>query len=105
MAEPTKLAVVGITLSVDFGDKEYGKGVGSFMNVSAKVPGPDGIPFENIDDVISSGLDMYFVAWKTLLGSRFAAGIIDAATFKDTLQKTTLRMEMVRKYLRKGVTV
>ena len=74
------------------------------MNLQAKSSSPDGVPLEDLDKIVSDGLDMYFAAWQTLLGSRFAAGIIDAATFKDTLQKTTLRMEMVRKYLRKGVT-
>jgi hypothetical protein len=102
MADPKQLAVVGITVSVDFGDKEYGKGLGSFMNVSAKVPDPDGIPLEQLDDVISNGLDLYFAAWKTLLGTRFATGVIDAATFKQTLQNSELRLDKVRKYLRKG---
>lgn len=103
-SNPKQLSIVGITLSVDFGDKEYGKGVGSFMNISAKVPDPDGIPIEKIDDVITSGLDLYFATWKTLLGTRFATGVIDAKTFKQTLQDSTLRLEMVRKFLRSGVS-
>jgi hypothetical protein len=107
MADPTygrpQLVLTGLTISAEFSDKEYGKGSGNFMNISAKAPDP-GIPMENIDEVVMSGLDMYFAAWKTLLGTRFATGIIKAAEFKQALQDATLRLESVRKFLRSGVS-
>lgn len=67
------------------------------MNISAKAPD---LPMEAIDDVISDGLDMYFAAWSTLLGTRFATGIIKADEFKQRLADTQSRLAMVRKYLR-----
>lgn len=93
------LAITGITISAEFADKEYGKGSGNFMNISAKAP-EQGIPLEGIDEVIDNGLDLYFAAWKTLLGTRFATGIINAQAFKQTLADSQKRLDMVRKFLR-----
>lgn len=95
------LAITGITISAEFSDKEYGNGSGNFMNISAKAPD---LPLDQINEVISDGLDLYFAAWSTLLGTRFATGIIPAAEFKQRMADTQQRIEMVRKYLRKGAT-
>ena len=94
--------ITGITVSVSFSDKEYGKGSENFMNASAKW-GEDAPTFEELDKVIDSGLELYFTAWKTMMGTRFATGTIDAEQFKTTLQNSELRMEMVHKYLARGV--
>jgi hypothetical protein len=94
--------ITGITVSVSFSDKEYGKGSENFMNASAKW-GEDAPTFEQLDTVIDRGLELYFTAWKTMLGSRFATGNMGAANFKKLLADSELRMEMVRKYLAKGV--
>lgn len=98
----TKPSISAVTVSVDFGDKEYGNGSNSFMNISARFPEP-GVPLEELDDVIDQGLDMYFAAWKTMLGSRYATGILAPADFKAMLEATTKRIALVRKHLRKPI--
>ena len=95
--------ITGITVSVSFGDKEYGKGLESFENVQAKWSESNAPTIDNLDEVIDSGMELYFAAWKTMLGTRFATGLIDAETFKTTLQNSELRLASVRKFLRKGV--
>lgn len=95
--------ITGITVSISFGDKEYGKGSESFENIQAKWSESQAPGLDKLDEVIDSGLDLYFAAWKTMLGTRFATGVIDAETFKTTLRNSELRLESVRKFLRKGV--
>ena len=95
------LAITGITISAEFSDKEYGNGSGNFMNISAKAPD---VPLESIDDVISDGLDMYFAAWKTLLATRFATGIIKADELKQRISDSEQRLASVRKFLRNHPT-
>ncbi len=95
------LAVTAITISAEFGDKEYGKGSESFMNMSAKMPAP--VPLENLDDVIVDGLDMYFACWQTLLASRYATGVINAEEFNKRLEASQKRLKMIRKFYKKEV--
>jgi hypothetical protein len=97
------LTITGITISAEFGDKEYGKGHESFMNMSAKVPAPDGIPLEQIDGVIVDGLDMYFACWQTLLASRYATGQINADEFNKRLEASNKRLKMIRNFYKKEV--
>jgi len=104
MNEKRNLVITGVTVSAEFGDKSYGNGQGSFMNVSTKCPDHDGVPLDKIDDVITDSLDAFFACWKTLLATRFAAGIINAAEFKKTLQDAELRLEKVRKFLRREIS-
>lgn len=97
------LAITGITISADFGDKEYGKGSESFMNMSAKVGGTEGVALTEIDGVIVDGLDMYFACWQTLLASRYATGVIKAEEFNLRLEATQKRIKMIRKFYQKEV--
>ena len=91
--------ISGLTVSVDVGDKEYGNGQSCFMNIQGRYP-DSGQPIEEIIDVVADGLDMYFAAWRALLGGRFATGKITKEEFKDTLAAVTLRIDKTRQYLR-----
>jgi len=95
------LRIKEITVSVQFADKEYGKGVESFHCLKADYPIP--VELSKIDNIIDDSLDLFFSAWKTMLGTRFATGLINAETFKTTLQNSELRLEKVRKYLSREV--
>lgn len=74
------------------------------MNMSAKVPSPEGVLLENIDDVIVDGLDMYFACWQTLLASRYATGVINADEFNKRLEASQKRLKQIRKYYKKEVS-
>jgi hypothetical protein len=97
------LAITGITISADFGDKEYGKGSESFMNMSAKISEPNGTPLKDIDGVILDGIDLYFACWQTLLASRWATGVIPADEFNKRLDATRKRIQKVRKLYEKEI--
>lgn len=94
-----KPIITGVTVSVDVGDKEYGNGQSSFMNIQGRYPDA-GQPIEEIIDVVTDGLDMYFAAWRTLLAGRFAVGKITSEEFRDTLAAVSLRIDRIQKYLR-----
>lgn len=97
----SQIQINGITISVDIGDKEYGKGQNAFMNIQGKYP--DGLPIEGLEDVMQDGLDMYFAAWRTILAGRYSSGQLSGTEFKEALAATTTRVEKIRKYLRKPV--
>ena len=92
-----KPQVTGVTISVDFGDTSYGAGTKCFGSLTAKFPEPT----SELDQVVDEGLDLYFAAWKTLLAGRFAAGVIDADTFRAQFAATTERIEKIHKFLRR----
>ena len=92
MAKPV---ITGVTLSLEFGDTEYGKGSKSFMNIQSRYP--DGT--ENLDEVASDGLDLYFTIFKTLIASRYASGLLEPAEFKTLLADTATRVDRVRKHI------
>lgn len=94
-----KPTIISTTVSVEFGDKEYGRGSSSFMNLTARYPEP-GAPVEEIEDVMMQGLDSYFAAWKTLMAGRFAVGTIGGTEFKEHLAKAEGRIQKVRKYIK-----
>lgn len=94
-----KPIISGVTVSVDVGDKEYGNGQSCFMNIQGRYP-DSGQPFEELIDVVTDGLDMYFAAWRTLLAGRFATGKITSDEFKETLAAVSLRIEKTRRYLK-----
>jgi hypothetical protein len=96
----SKPAIFGTTISIEFGDKEYGNGSQAYMNLQGRYPEP-GKPIDELDDVIIDGLDMYFAAWKSLLAGRYASGVIDGKTFKEQLAATTAKFEKVRNFLKR----
>ncbi len=96
--------ITGITLSVSFGDKEYGKGSESFLNASMKWNDSEALTLDKVDNVIIDGLDLYFAVWQTLLASRFATGIIDAEEFNKRLEASQKRLTMIRNYYKKEIS-
>ena len=58
----SKPEIVGITVSIEISNKNYGNGTASFMNLQGKYPDP-----ATLDDVLVDGLEMYFSAWRSLL--------------------------------------
>lgn len=95
--------ITGITLSVSFGDKDYGKGSESFMNASLKWSETEAPTLEKLDEVIVDGLDSYFACWQTLLASRYATGVINADEFNKRLEASQKRLKMVRKFYKKEI--
>jgi hypothetical protein len=94
-----KPIITGVTVSVDVGDKEYGNGQSCFMNIQGRYPEPSQ-PIEELIDVVTDGLDMYFAAWRSLLAGRFATGKISKEEFKTTFATVALRIEAARRYLK-----
>jgi len=97
-----KPVITGVTVSVDFADKEYGNGNGSFANIQARYPEP-GKPIEELNDVVDQSLDLYFACWKSLMSSRYATGVIASKDYTSAMEAATKRIEMVRNFLRKKV--
>ena len=97
----SKPLISGVTVSVNFGDKNYGSGSDSFMNLKADYD--PGVPPENLDDVVDQGLDLYLAAWKTLLSARYATGVIVPDDYKKLLEASIKRIALVRKFLRKSI--
>lgn len=96
------LAIHGVTVSVDWGDKSYGNGNGRFMSVSAKVPdGSAGLPLDQIDEVMQDGAEMYLTAWQTLMQTRYATGEITAADYKQQTAAFLIRIERIRQLYQK----
>jgi hypothetical protein len=96
--------ITGITLSVNFGDKEYGKGSDSFMNASLKWEDSEAPTLLQLDDVIIDGLDLYFAVWQTLLASRYTTGVINAEEFNKRLEASQKRLKMIRKFYKKEIS-
>ena len=72
MTDKIKPVITGVTVSVDFADKEYGNGSGSFANMQARYP-EAGLPLEQVDQCMLDGLDLYFNCWKTIWARRFCS--------------------------------
>lgn len=93
----SKAEVTGVTVSVEFGfEGDYGKGTKSFTSVQAKYPEPN----QDLNAVISDGLDLYFSAWKTVLAGRCATGLMKGTDFKELLAVVTNRVDKVHMMLR-----
>ena len=91
------LSIHSLTVSVDFGDKVYGKGNGRFMSVSAKVPdNSPGIPLDQSGEVMVDGVEMYLTAWQTLMQTRYASGEIDGNEYKRQTAAFLVRIEKIR---------
>ena len=95
----SKLLINGVTVSVSFSDKEYGKGQEFFQNISAKTPDA-GIPMEELSDVVDQSLDLFFAAWKAVLTNRVVVGSLKGPEYKTALNKAELRIEKIRRYLK-----
>ncbi len=93
------LAITGLTLSIEFGDTQYGAGSKSFMNLQAHVPAGDGIPLDNPNEAISAGLDMYCTAWMTLMMGRLAARVINKEEFDKGMERIRERIAKLKQRL------
>lgn len=93
------LQVTGMTVSVDFGDTEYGKGTKSYMSLSARCPEGEQIPIESTDAIINAGLDMYLTAFETMMAARCAAGTIKGDELKTFIPKMKERVKRLKALL------
>lgn len=92
----SKPVITGITVSIDIANKEFGNGSASFMNIQGKYPDP-----ATLDDVLVDGLDMYFAAFKSLLASRYATGLLSGPEFKDIGTKAEAKYGKIKVFLMK----
>lgn len=91
------LSVHSVTVSVEFGDKDYGRGNGRFMSAFAKVPeGHPGQPLDDPEPVIQDGIDLYFAAWQSLMQTRAATGEIGLRDYAMETAAFRLRLNRVR---------
>lgn len=89
--------ITGVTVSLEMGyEQEYAKGTKSFISLQGKYPDPS-----SIDEALIDGLDMYFAAFKSLLASRAATGVIGGKEFKETLAAVEARLAKVKGVLAK----
>ena len=96
------LTIHGVTVTCDFGDKNFGNGNGRFMSLSSKLPeGTPGIPLTELDGIMADGLDMYFTAWATLMQTRYASGELNAQQFKEQIAAYRVRIENIHRLLHK----
>lgn len=91
-----KLEIVGVTVSVDISDKNYGNGTQSFMNIQGRYPDP-----ATLDDALTDGLEMYFASWESLLASRYATGSMAGPDFKKAIEEAKIKVQKVRNFLAK----
>jgi hypothetical protein len=96
------LSIHGVTVSVDFSEKNYGSGNGRFLSASSKVPGDsEGIPLDKADEVMSDGVELYFTAWQTLMQTRFATGEITGSDYKRQTAAFMVRIERIQALYKK----
>jgi hypothetical protein len=93
-----QLKITGVTISVDFGQKEYGTGTNSFMNMKAEAS--EGIPIEQMDDVVNESLDMFAACWRTLLLGKIASSQLKGTEGKEQIEILMRRVEKVRKLIK-----
>lgn len=87
------LTIHGVTVSVDFGDKNYGNGNGRFMSASTKVPETaEGI---SADTAMRDGIELYLTAWQTLMQTRYATGDLSLDDYKTQTAAFLLRIERI----------
>lgn len=96
----SKLGITGVTLSIEFGDTEYGAGTKSFMNLQARIPDGEPVPVDNASQIIDEGLMMYFTAWKTLMAGRASCGVIKRTDFEEFHGKVVKRVALVQEFLK-----
>src|SRR6202453_5078870 len=96
--------ISGVTVSVSFSDKEYGKGHEFFQNVSAKAA-PDmnneGYLLERADEVVLESITLFFTAWQGVLTQRLVAGHIKGDEYKTLLGACAARLDNVKRFLNK----
>lgn len=100
----SELAIHGVTVSVDFGDKQFGNGNGRFMSASTKVP--DDAVGKSPDQAMKDGLELYFTAWQTLMQTRCATGEISGTDYKLQTADFLLRIARIGEIYKaiKGMT-
>ena len=97
----SNLVIKTVTISLEVADKEYGNGTSRFFNLKGSYQ-DGGVPLEEIGTVVDDSLILFSAAWKSLLGSKFAQGMLNGETLKGELDKVIRRTEKVRQFLNKG---
>ena len=92
----SKPEIVGITVSIEVSNKNYGNGTASFMNLQGKYPDP-----ATLDDVLVDGLEMYFSAWRSLLAGRYATGEMTGKELKLAVDEALPKLDKIRSFLLK----
>lgn len=87
------LTIHGVTVSVDFGDKNYGNGNGRFMSASTKIP--EGAEGMSPDQAMKDGVELYLTAWQTMLQTRYATGEINLDEYKTQTAAFLIRIERI----------
>ena len=93
-----KPVILGVTVSVDIADKDYGNGSGSYCKIEPRYPDA-GMPVEEIDQCVGDSIELLFRCWKSIMLARYTSGIITTAAFKAAMDGAVLRLEKARKYL------
>jgi hypothetical protein len=93
------LIIQSVTISIELADKEYGNGIGRFLNLKGSYQ--DGVTLEGVGSVIEDSLDMFLAAWKSLLCSKFAHGCMGGKDLKAKFEDAVAKTEKVKSYLRR----
>jgi len=94
------LVVNTLTISLEIADKEFGNGMSRFVNLKGRYE-DGGVSIEELDSVIVDSLDLFCSAWKSLLGSKFAQGVLSGNEYKTKLDEIIRRTKRVKEYLKK----
>jgi hypothetical protein len=90
------LGITGVTLSIEFGDTNYGAGTKSFFSLHARAPEGDPIPLDSPNEAIAAGLDMYLTAWTTLMNGRLAVRTVTKEEFDKGMEKVKERIAKLK---------
>lgn len=95
-----RLSITGMTLSLDIKDLSYGAGQSRFFNMKAEVPeGMEGLPFDNLQDIVDQSLDMHLAMWESLNIAKYAAGETTGAEAVALITKAKSRVKKMREHL------
>lgn len=88
----------GITVSISFGDKNYGLGSETFINQTIRWNDEDN---PSLEEVMDHGCEAYFNLWQTLMVDRCTTGVLQPTEFKLAVGSALLRAEKVKNVLAK----
>ncbi len=100
--QPQKLAITGMTLSLDIKDLSYGAGQSRFFNMKAEAPeGTPGIPISCIDKLVDQSLDMHLAMWESITSAKYIAGELPGSEALSLIKKARIRVERMKEALQK----
>lgn len=85
-----------IATSIESSHKQFGEGFSCWENLSAECS------YSDLPDVIDHSIDMFFTAWKAIIGAQIATGLTDmkSSELRELLAKVDRRITTVKKILR-----